>query len=87
MFYHSVSYFAGSDTGEIESLRCKKRELEESVTSIEESVRLLQIEKTNIEVKAAEIRKQRVCSRLVGPRHTIPLLVETNESILCRRRS
>lgn len=50
----------GVDTGEIETLKSNKIELEESVAALQESVRLLQTEQRQIEDVEAKFQKQRV---------------------------
>ena len=47
--------------GEIEGMRSKKMELEESVATVEESLKSLQTELRYIEDEAAKFHKQRVC--------------------------
>jgi exonuclease VII small subunit len=48
------------DTGEIETLKSNKIELEESVAALQESVRLLQTEQRQIEDVEAKFQKRRV---------------------------
>lgn len=48
------------DTGELETLKSNKIELEESVAALQESVRLLQTEQRQIEDVEAKFQKQRV---------------------------
>ncbi|KAL5543600.1 hypothetical protein UlMin_007384 [Ulmus minor] len=48
-----------SDAGEVENLKSRKKELEESVTSQEESVRSLRADQIQIEDKKAKLEKER----------------------------
>lgn len=54
----------GSDIGEIERLRCRKEELEGSVTTLEESLKILLSEQRNLEDEGSKLHKQRVCTRM-----------------------
>lgn len=54
------SHFPGTDTGEIERLRSKKKELEEIIDDLEENFKSLQIEQRLLEDEAAKLHKQRV---------------------------
>lgn len=56
-----IFYFSGLDAGEIEGMRSRKKELEESVTAFEESLKSLQTELRYLEDEAAKLHKQRVC--------------------------
>ncbi|XP_020532841.1 structural maintenance of chromosomes protein 5 isoform X2 [Jatropha curcas] len=56
---HSRLLLCNSDTGEIEKLKCRKAELEESVTTLEESFKLIQMEQRHLENEEAELQKQR----------------------------
>nr|CAN81068.1 hypothetical protein VITISV_032538 [Vitis vinifera] len=49
-----------TDTGEIERLRSKKKELEEIIDDLEENFKSLQIEQRLLEDEAAKLHKQRV---------------------------
>lgn len=55
-----ISHFPGTDTGEIERLRSKRKELEEIIDDLEENIKSLQIEQRLLEVEAAKLHKQRV---------------------------
>ncbi|CAK7330929.1 unnamed protein product [Dovyalis caffra] len=48
-----------SDIGEIERLRCRKVELEESVSALEEDLKLLMTEQRSLEEEEAKLHKQR----------------------------
>ncbi|XP_015573871.1 structural maintenance of chromosomes protein 5 isoform X2 [Ricinus communis] len=48
-----------SDSGEIERLKCRKHELQESVTALEESFKVLQREQRQLENEEAELQKER----------------------------
>ncbi|KAF2293540.1 hypothetical protein GH714_002569 [Hevea brasiliensis] len=61
---HSRLLLCSSDAGEIEKQRCKKEELEESVTALEESFKLLQMEQRHLENEEADLQKQR--EELIG---------------------
>lgn len=52
---------AGSDNSEIESLRSRKIELEQTIDELDRILKTLQFELTQIENEAAKYRKQRVC--------------------------
>ncbi|KAG6789486.1 hypothetical protein POTOM_005584 [Populus tomentosa] len=49
----------GSDVGEIERLRCRKEELEETVCALEEDLKLLMTEQRSIDEEEAKLHKQR----------------------------
>ncbi|XP_061985542.1 structural maintenance of chromosomes protein 5 isoform X3 [Populus nigra] len=49
----------GSDVGEIERLRCRKEELEEAVSALEEDLKLLMTEQRSIDEEEAKLHKQR----------------------------
>ena len=53
--------FPGLDVGEIEVMRSKKMELEESVSVIEESLGSFKNDLRYLEEEAAKFHKQRVC--------------------------
>ncbi|KAM2601544.1 hypothetical protein COP2_040892 [Malus domestica] len=55
----SQLFLCGLETGEVESLMSKKRELEESITALQDIVRSLQIEERQAENEAAKFQKQR----------------------------
>lgn len=55
------SIFSDTDGDELNNLRVKKKELEESVTGLEASVRSLQSEIKELEDEAAQLQKERVC--------------------------
>ena len=55
-----ISHFPGTDTGEIERLRSRKKELEEIIDDLEESFKSLQIELRLLEDEGAKLHKQRV---------------------------
>lgn len=55
-----ISHFPGTDTGEIERLRSRRKELEESIDDLEESFKSLQIELRLLEDEEAKLHKQRV---------------------------
>uniref|UniRef100_A0A6N2L232 Structural maintenance of chromosomes protein 5 n=1 Tax=Salix viminalis TaxID=40686 RepID=A0A6N2L232_SALVM len=48
-----------SDVGEIERLRCRKEELEETVSALEEDLKLLMTEQRSIDEEEAKLHKQR----------------------------
>ncbi|KAB5520476.1 hypothetical protein DKX38_024795 [Salix brachista] len=48
-----------SDVGEIERLRCRKEELEETVTALEEDLKLLMTEQRSIDEEEAKLHKHR----------------------------
>lgn len=52
-------FLCSLDAGEIEKLRARKRELEESVGSLEAHIKSIQLEQRNFEDDAAKLRKQR----------------------------
>ncbi|KAK9283376.1 hypothetical protein L1049_011618 [Liquidambar formosana] len=56
---HSHLLLCNSDVGEIERLRSRKNELEESITALEESFKSLQTEQRHLEDEAAKLHKQR----------------------------
>ncbi|ONI20553.1 hypothetical protein PRUPE_2G022000 [Prunus persica] len=55
----SQLFLCGLETGEVESLKSKRMELQEYVTALQESVRSLQIEERQAEEEAAKLQKQR----------------------------
>lgn len=56
---------SGLETGEVESLKFKRMELQEYVTALQESVRSLQIEERQAEEEAAKLQKQRVMTLML----------------------
>lgn len=56
---------SGLETGEVESLKSKRMELQEYVTALQESVRSLQIEERQAEEEAAKLQKQRVMTLML----------------------
>lgn len=50
----------GLDAGEIERLRARKKELEESIYTLEANIKSLQLQQRKFEDEAAKLRKQRV---------------------------
>lgn len=52
---------AGSDNSEIESLRSRKVELDETINELDRSLKSLQFEKSQFENEASKYHKQRVC--------------------------
>lgn len=67
----SYILLSGLETGEVESLMSKKRELEESITALQDIVRSLQIEERQAENEAAKFQKQRVCGNKCSRWHSM----------------
>ncbi|XP_077240474.1 structural maintenance of chromosomes 5 [Tasmannia lanceolata] len=52
-------FLSSLDVGEVERLRSRKRELEETIANLEDSFKMLQTEQRHFEDEAAELHKQR----------------------------
>ena len=63
--YFGLLLLVGSDNQEIDSVISRKSELEQIIHELDQSVRSLQYELSQIENEAAKFRKQRVCLYLL----------------------
>ena len=57
--YQSRLLICGLDVGDLEKLRSRKEELEDSISSIEETRKSLQTEQRLVEEEAAKLHKER----------------------------